>query len=161
MLKKVIVYNFRNTAYFGLLEICKPQSDETVVVTGAAGAVGSIVGQIAKIKGCTVIGITGSAEKEQWLKGLNFDYVLNHKDEKFKEKLSIITPNGVDCFFDNIGGEINPIVIARMNKFGRISICGGSAAYNKTNPDKGIDNVFYLSIKKFTFSNSYIQIRNW
>lgn len=137
MLKKATILICRNTAYFGFLEICKPQFNETVVISGAAGAVGSIVGQIAKIKGCTVIGITGSAEKAEWLKELKFDHVLNYKDDDFKEKLKSSTPKGVDCFFDNVGGEINTLVIARMNKYGRISVCGSSSAYNKKNPDKG------------------------
>lgn len=128
----------RNTAYFGFLEICKPKPGETVVVTGAAGAVGSIVGQIAKIKGCTVIGIAGSDEKGKWLVDeLKFDHFLNYKDEDFENKLEEITPNGVDCYFDNVGGEISTMILTRMNDFGRISVCGAISGYNDSVPTKG------------------------
>ncbi|KAJ3647789.1 hypothetical protein Zmor_019658 [Zophobas morio] len=126
-----------NTAYFGFLEICQPKPGETVVVTGAAGAVGSHVGQIAKIKGCTVIGIAGSDEKGKWLvDDLGFDHFINYKDDKFKEKLEQATPKGVDCYFDNVGGEISSIVISRMNLYGRVSVCGSISGYNDTEPAK-------------------------
>merc|ERR1712183_1227108 len=93
-----------NTAYFGLLEICKPKAGETVVVSGAAGAVGSLVGQIAKIKGCKVIGYAGTDEKCAWLKGLGFDFAFNYKKCKVAETLKTGAPAGVDCYFDNVGG---------------------------------------------------------
>ena len=109
-----------------------------MVVTGAAGAVGSHVGQIAKIKGCTVIGIAGSDEKGKWLvDDLGFDHFINYKDDKFKEKLEQATPKGVDCYFDNVGGEISSIVISRMNLYGRVSVCGSISGYNDTEPAKG------------------------
>lgn len=92
----------RNTAYFGFLEICKPKEGETVVVTGAAGAVGSVVGQIAKIKGCKVIGIAGSDEKGQFLKELGFDHSINYKKPNFAETLAKYSPNGIDSYFDNV-----------------------------------------------------------
>lgn len=121
----------RNSAYFGLLEICKPQPGEIVVVSGAAGAVGFLVGQIAKIKGCKVIGIAGGKEKCDWVtKGFGFDQALDYKDEKFNENLVAITPDGVDVYFDNVGGIISHHVIKRMNNFGRISICGSISSYN-------------------------------
>lgn len=108
------------------------------MVTGAAGAVGSIVGQIAKIKGCTVVGIAGSDEKGRWLtKDLKFDHFINYHDEKFKEKLIDATPNGVDCYFDNVGGEISSIIFSRMNQYGRVSVCGAISAYNDKEPVKG------------------------
>lgn len=95
--------NRRNTAYFGLLEICQPKSGETVVVSGAAGAVGSLVGQIAKIKGCKVIGIAGSDEKGKWLIGdLKFDSFINYKSQDINEALKEVAPEGVDCYFDNV-----------------------------------------------------------
>ncbi|KAI4467484.1 prostaglandin reductase [Holotrichia oblita] len=119
-----------NTAYFGFLEICQPQPGETVVITAAAGAVGSVVGQIAKIKGCTVIGITGSDEKAKWLKTLNFDHVINYKTDDLKTALTRAAPNGIDCYFDNVGGEMSSIIIQRMNMNGRIAICGAITAYN-------------------------------
>lgn len=124
------------TAYFGFLEICKPKPGETVVVTGAAGAVGSLVGQIAKIKGCKVIGFTGSDEKVEWLeKEIGFDKAFNYKTVNVPTALKQIAPKGVDCYFDNVGGEISSQIISQMNLFGRISACGSISAYND-NPTK-------------------------
>jgi len=120
-----------NTAYFGFLEICKPKEGETVVVSGAAGAVGSIVGQIAKIKGCRVIGIAGSDEKAKWLENeLKFDKVINYKTADISKELQAAAPKGVDCYFDNVGGVISSIVLSQMNHRGRISVCGSISAYN-------------------------------
>lgn len=99
-------YIFSNSAYFGLLDICKPKSGETVAVTGAGGAVGYHVGQIAKIKGCTVIGITGSDEKVKWLKDVGFDHVINYKTEDINTSLSAVAPKGIDCYFDNVRRHI-------------------------------------------------------
>lgn len=119
------------TAYFGLLELCQPQSGETVVVTGAAGAVGSLVGQIAKIKGCTVIGFAGSDDKVEWLeKDLGFDKALNYKTVDIATALKEAAPNGVDCYFDNVGGEISSIIMNQMNDNGRVSVCGSISSYN-------------------------------
>ncbi|GJQ76542.1 hypothetical protein Trydic_g2244 [Trypoxylus dichotomus] len=118
-----------NTAYFGLFEICKPQPGETVVVSGAAGAVGSTVGQIAKIKGCRVIGIAGSDEKAQWLKSIGFDNVINYKTDDLGKALAKAAPNGVDSYFDNVGGETSSIVLQNMNKYGRIAVCGAISGY--------------------------------
>lgn len=118
------------SAYFGFLEICQPKAGETVVVTGAAGAVGSIVGQIAKIKGCKVIGFAGSDKKVEWLeKELGFDKAYNYKKIDTITALKEAAPNGVDCFFDNVGGEMFRDVILKMNKFGRVSICGSISNY--------------------------------
>jgi len=120
-----------NTAYFGFLEICQPKTGETVVVSGAAGAVGSHVGQIAKMKGCKVIGIAGSDEKGKWLVDeLGFDHFINYKKADIAKTLAEYAPEGVDCYFDNVGGEISSIVISQMNLFGRISVCGAIAGYN-------------------------------
>merc|ERR1719228_1897502 len=110
-----------NTAYFGLLEICKPKAGETVVVSGAAGAVGSLVGQIAKIKGCKVIGYAGTDEKCKWLKELGFDEAFNYKKVGVAESLSKAAPKGVDCYFDNVGGysevtDILPLCVAKELK---------------------------------------------
>ncbi|CAH2037142.1 unnamed protein product, partial [Iphiclides podalirius] len=119
-------------AYFGLLEICKPKPGETVVVTSAAGAVGSIVGQIARIKGCKVIGFAGSDDKVQWLeKELGFNKAINYKTVDVSKALREAAPGGVDCYFDNIGGEISSIIISQMNKFGRITVCGCISSYNE------------------------------
>nr|CAD7417017.1 unnamed protein product [Timema poppensis] len=99
------ISNYRNTAYFGFLELCQPQPGEVVVVTGAAGAVGSLVGQIAKIKGCKVIGFAGSDEKVKWIKeDLGFDAAFNYKTKDVTEALKESAPDGVDCYFDNFSG---------------------------------------------------------
>lgn len=123
-----------NTAYFGFLEICQPKSGETVVVTGAAGAVGSAVGQIAKIKGCTVIGLAGSEEKCRWLREeLGFDHAINYKSADYRLLLTKAAPKGIDCYFDNVGGEISSVIMQLMNKYGRVSVCGAISAYNDFN----------------------------
>lgn len=120
-----------NTAYFGLLEICEPKEGEVVVVSGAAGAVGSLVGQIAKIKGCKVIGIAGSADKCEWITSeLGFDHSINYKTESVDDLLKKYAPDGIDCYFDNVGGEISSFVINQMRHFGRISVCGSISSYN-------------------------------
>ncbi|XP_018328857.1 prostaglandin reductase 1 [Agrilus planipennis] len=119
------------TANKGFLGLCKPQPGETVVVTTAAGAVGSVVGQIAKIKGCRVVGIAGSDEKGKWLVDvLGFDKFINYKRPDFAKKLKDAAPDGIDCYFDNVGGEISSIILSQMNKFGRISVSGSISAHN-------------------------------
>ena len=120
-----------NTAYFGFLEICDPKEGETVVVTAAAGAVGSLVGQIAKIKGCKVIGFAGSDEKCAWLeKELGFDKAINYKTKELAKALKEAAPKGVDCYFDNVGGELSSIILQQMRPRGRISVCGAISGYN-------------------------------
>jgi len=119
-----------NTAYFGLLEICQPKAGETVVVSGAAGAVGSLVGQIAKIKGCKVIGYAGTDEKCAWLKSLGFDFAFNYKKCEVADTLKTAAPSGVDCYFDNVGGEMSAAVMSAMNTRGRVSVCGAISHYN-------------------------------
>jgi len=119
-----------NTSYFGLLEICQPKAGETVVVSGAAGAVGSLVGQIAKLKGCKVIGFAGSDAKVSWLKTLGFDHAFNYKTCSVGESLASAAPQGVDCYFDNVGGEMTAAVIACMNSRGRVAVCGAISHYN-------------------------------
>lgn len=122
-----------NTAYFGLLEICKPKEGETVAVSGAAGAVGTLVGQIAKMKGCRVVGFAGSKDKCDWLiKDLGFDAAINYKDGNLGKLLKEAAPNGVDCYFDNTGGEISATVLSQMNLFGRVSVCGSISSYNSS-----------------------------
>lgn len=120
-----------NTAYFGFLEICQPKEGETVVVSGAGGAVGSLVGQIAKIKGCKVIGFAGTDDKCRWLeKELGFDKAINYKKADLAKALKEAAPKGVDCYFDNVGGEISSVVLQQMKVFGRISVCGAISGYN-------------------------------
>lgn len=127
------------TAYFGLLEICNPQPGETVVVSGAAGAVGSLVGQIAKIKECRAIGIAGGDDKIEYLtRELGFDGAFNYKNApSYYEKLRELCPNGVDAYFDNVGGEITDAVFRVLNTRARISICGQISQYNLEKPEMG------------------------
>ncbi|XP_054749226.2 prostaglandin reductase 1-like [Lytechinus pictus] len=125
------------TAYFGLLDITDPKPGETVLVSGAAGAVGNVVGQIAKIKGCRVIGSAGSEEKLEYLKELGFDEVFNYKttpdlDAKLKE----LAPDGIDVYFDNVGGEFATAAVLNMKLFGRVSCCGAISGYNLKEPEK-------------------------
>jgi NADPH:quinone reductase len=122
------------TAYFGLMHICKPKKGETVVVSGAAGAVGVVVGQIAKIQGCRVIGIAGSEEKIALLKDkFGFDEAINYKTSKDLQKdIAKVCSNGVDIYFDNVGGEISDAVIANINFNARIALCGQISLYNTT-----------------------------
>lgn len=123
------------TAYFGLLDICGAKSGDTVLVNAAAGAVGSVVGQIAKIKGCKVVGAAGSDDKVAYLKKLGYDVAFNYKTIKsLEETLKKASPDGYDCYFDNVGGEFSNIVIPQMKKFGRIAICGAISTYNLTRP---------------------------
>jgi prostaglandin reductase 1 len=120
-----------NTARFGFLEICQPKEGEIVVVTGAAGAVGSIVGQIAKIKGCKVIGFAGSDDKCKWLEDeVGFDKAINYKSPDVEQQLKAAAPEGIDCFFDNVGGKLGHMINEHMRMFGRISICGAISTYN-------------------------------
>ncbi len=120
-----------NSAYFGFLEICDPKPGEVIVVTTAAGAVGSLVGQLAKLKGCLVIGITGSDEKCDWIKNeFGFDFTINHKSQNLAGKLKEFAPNGIDCYFDNVGGDMSSTIIKQMREFGRISVCGAVSLYN-------------------------------
>uniref|UniRef100_A0A146MD42 Prostaglandin reductase 1 n=2 Tax=Lygus hesperus TaxID=30085 RepID=A0A146MD42_LYGHE len=123
-----------NTAYFGLTELCQPKSGETVCISGAAGAVGSLVGQIAKNLGCKVVGIANKKEKLDWLKSLGFDVVIDYKEEDVDKKLSEKVPQGIDCYFDNVGGEMSSTVLSHMNMFGRVAVCGAIAGYNAKTP---------------------------
>jgi NADPH-dependent curcumin reductase CurA len=119
------------TAYFGLLEVGRPQPGETVVVSGAAGAVGTTVGQIAKIKGCRAVGIAGGADKCRYLVDeLGFDAAIDYKREDVKAALKTHCPQGVHVYFDNVGGEILDVVLTRLARGARIVICGAISQYN-------------------------------
>jgi NADPH-dependent curcumin reductase CurA len=119
------------TAYFGLLDVGRPRAGETVVVSAAAGSVGSIVGQIAKIKGCHVVGIAGGAEKCRWLKDhLGFDAAVDYKEGGVFKALRAAAPNGVDVYFDNVGGDILEACLPQMNVRGRIACCGAISQYD-------------------------------
>lgn len=133
------------TAYFGLLDIGEPKEGETIVVSGAAGAVGSVVGQIAKIKGCRVVGIAGGAEKCAWLTDeLGFDAAIDYKSENLRKRLKVSCPDGIDVYFDNVGGEILDTVLTQINVGARIPFCGAISGYNATEPVPGPYN--YASI---------------
>ncbi|SEP80970.1 hypothetical protein SAMN05216232_0955 [Virgibacillus subterraneus] len=133
------------TAYFGLLDIADPKEGETVVVSGAAGAVGSVVGQIAKIKGAYVVGIAGSNEKIEYLKNeLGFDDAINYKTVDIKTALANACPNGIDVYYENVGGEIGDAVLPLLNKFARIPVCGAISSYNNQEADIGLRVQGYL-----------------
>jgi hypothetical protein len=127
------------TAYFGLLEVGQPKSGETVLVSGAAGAVGSLAGQIAKIKGCRAVGIAGSDDKVDWITSeLGFDAAFNYKTHPgYYAALKSLCPQGIDVYFDNVGGAITDAVFAWMNPLGRVAVCGQIALYNLEKPDLG------------------------
>jgi len=133
------------TGYFGLMDVGQPKPGETVVVSGAAGAVGQTVGQLAKIKGCRAVGIAGGPAKCEWVvKELGFDACIDYKAGPVKEGLKAHCPKGVDIYFDNVGGEILDAVLTRLNRHARIIICGAISQYNNTEPVRGPAN--YLSL---------------
>lgn len=133
------------TAYFGLLDVGKPQAGETVLVSGAAGSTGSVVAQIARIKGCRVIGIAGGSEKCEWLKtACKLDSVIDYKAEDIDQRLAQLAPEGVDVFFDNVGGSTLETAIAHMAQHGRIVLCGAISGYNDAEPSPGPRNLTRL-----------------
>src|SRR5579872_4004975 len=138
------------TAYFGLLEIGRPRAGETVVVSGAAGAVGSLAGQIAKIQGCRAVGIAGSDQKIAWIRDeLGFDAGFNYKTTTdYKAKLAELCPQGVDVYFDNVGGPITDAVFPQLNTGARIVVCGQIAQYNAEKPETGPRQMGYLIAKR-------------
>ena len=130
------------TAYFGMLDIGKPQPGETVVVSGAAGATGMVAAQIARIRGARAIGIAGGAEKCAWLRdAARLDAAIDYKSEDVGARLSAECPNGIDVFFDNVGGEILDQVLARLALRARIVLCGGISGYNEKEPPPGPRNL--------------------
>ena len=137
------------TAYFGLLDLGDPKPGETVLVSGAAGATGSVAGQIAKIKGCRVVGIAGGQDKCNWLKGeLSFDEVIDYKSEDVDKKIAEYCPNKVDVFFDNVGGDILEAALNHINMKARVVLCGGISGYNATEPQPGPSNIMNLVIMR-------------
>lgn len=133
------------TAYFGLLEVGQPKAGETVVVSGAAGAVGQTVGQVARIKGCRVVGIAGGQAKCDFVVNeLKFDACIDYKGASLRDGLKEHCPKGVDVYFDNVGGDILDTVLTRINRHARIVVCGAISQYNNTTPVKGPSN--YLSL---------------
>jgi NADPH-dependent curcumin reductase CurA len=123
------------TAWVGLLDICQPKAGETVVVSAASGAVGSVVGQIARLKGCRAVGIAGGPAKCGYVvKELGFDACVDYKAGRLNDDLKAALPKGIDCYFENVGGEILDAALRRMNPFSRIAVCGLISQYNATDP---------------------------
>ena len=149
------------TAYFGLLDVGKMEEGDTVVVSGAAGAVGSVAGQIAKIKGAgRVIGIAGGTEKCAWLRDeLGFDEAIDYKTENVAQALRRAAPDGVDVYFDNVGGEILDAVLTRLARGARIVICGAISQYNATGPVRGPSN--YLALLVYRASMTGMVVFDW
>tara|TARA_Y100000994_G_scaffold73783_2_gene60597 strand:+ start:4582 stop:5577 length:996 start_codon:yes stop_codon:yes gene_type:complete len=154
------------TAYFGFLDVCSPKPGDTVVVSAASGAVGAIVGQIAKIMGCKVIGIAGSDVKTDYcLYELGFDNVINYKTDNILTKISEYAPSGVDIYFDNVGGEISDNVISNLSIGARIAICGQISLYNLEENEKGdrvgstllINQASMTGFLVFQFKSRYLE----
>jgi len=139
------------TAYFGLLEVGELKEGDAVLVSGAAGAVGSVVGQIAKIKNCKVIGIAGGSDKCKYLVDeLGFDEAIDYKSDNVASKLKEYFPKGIDVYFDNVGGEILDLALTRLAFHARIVICGAISQYNNTSPIKGPSNYLSLLVNRAT-----------
>lgn len=145
------------TAYFGLLHVGKPKSGETVVVSAAAGSVGSLVGQIAKLKGCRVVGVAGGKDKCNWLTSeLGFDAAVDYKSEPVFKALKAAAPNGIDVYFDNVGGDILEACLAQMNLRGRIACCGAISAYDGAAPATGPRGIPGLIVVKRLIMQGFI-----
>ncbi len=162
------------TAYFGLLDIGQPKAGETVVVSGAAGATGSVAGQIARIKGCRVVGLAGTADKCKWVThDLGFDACLNYKTENIAARLKQTCPKGIDVYFDNVGGEILDTVLTMINRRARIVLCGAISMYNATELPPGPKNYLALMLQRARmegfiitdylprFPEAFTQISDW
>jgi NADPH-dependent curcumin reductase CurA len=145
------------TAYFGLLEVGKPKAGETVVVSGAAGAVGSVVGQIAKIQGCRVVGIAGGVDKCRYLVDkLGFDAAIDYKTEDVRAMLKATCPDGIHVFFDNVGGDILEAALARLARHARVVICGAISQYNATGAMKGPANYLSLLVNRASMTGMVV-----
>ena len=137
------------TAYFGLLDLGKPKAGETVVVSGAAGATGSVAAQIAKIQGCRVVGIAGGAEKCRWLtEQAHLDAAIDYKREDVARRLRELCPKGIDVYFDNVGGEILDAALANLAQRARIVLCGGISGYNEATPAPGPRNLLNVVVTR-------------
>jgi NADPH-dependent curcumin reductase CurA len=137
------------TAYFGLLEVGQPQPGDTVVVSGAAGATGSVAGQIAKLKGCRAVGIAGTDEKCRWVTAdLGFDACINYRTDDVAARLRQTCPQGIDVYFDNVGGEILDIALSQIRRGARVILCGAISMYNATELPPGPRNYLQLMLKR-------------
>ncbi len=145
------------TAYFGLLDVGKLTEGDTVVVSGAAGAVGSVVGQLAKLKGHRVVGIAGGPEKCAWLTDeLGFDAAIDYKSQDVKKALREAAPKGVDLYFDNVGGDILDDVLTQLRRNARIVICGAISQYNATSGPKGPSNYLSLLVNRASMTGMVV-----
>lgn len=141
------------TAYFGLLDVGRPEPGQTVAVSGAAGSVGSLVGQIARIRGCRAVGIAGGPGKCDWLTGeLDFDAAVDYRAGELRAALKTAAPAGIDVFFDNVGGEILDVALTRLSRGARIVICGAISQYNATDAVAGPSNYLSLLVKRATMT---------
>ena len=136
------------TAYYGLFELGTPKEGEIVFVSGAAGAVGSTAGQMAKITGCRVIGSAGSDEKLAWLRELGFDAVFNYRERGAREALAELAPDGIDIYFDNVGGDHLEAAMGALRTYGRVVACGSISRYNDVEPTPGPRNMFMVVTKR-------------
>jgi len=136
------------TAYYGLFELGQPQEGETVFVSGAAGAVGSAAGQMAKIAGCRVVGSAGSAAKIEWLRELGFDAAFDYRKHPVREALAAAAPEGIDVYFDNVGGDHLEAAIGALHTYGRVAACGSVSRYNDVEPSPGPRNMFMVVTKR-------------
>ncbi|HYI75809.1 MAG TPA: NADP-dependent oxidoreductase [Gaiellaceae bacterium] len=148
------------TAWYGLFVLGRPQEGETVFVSGAAGAVGSAAGQMAKVAGCRVIGSAGSEEKLEWLRELGFDAVFNYREQSARAALGELAPDGIDVYFDNVGGDHLEAAIGALRAHGRVVACGSISRYNDAEPSPGPRNMFMvvtkrLRIEGFIISDHY------
>ena len=144
------------TAYFGLLDIGKPVAGNTVVVSGAAGAVGSVVGQIAKIHGCRAVGIAGGPDKCRYLGEIGFDAAIDYKAGDVKARLREHCPKGIDVFFDNVGGDILDAALTQLARRARVIICGAISQYNNTTPVKGPSNYLSLLVNRASMTGMVV-----
>ncbi len=137
------------TAYFGMLDVGEPVEGDHVLISGAAGATGSVAGQIARLKGCRVVGLAGSQEKCDWLVNeLGFDAAINYRDEDVEAQVAELFPKGINVFYDNVGGEILDIALANLAHHARVVICGGISRYNLTGEIPGPKNYFNLVFRR-------------
>ncbi len=145
------------TAYFGLLDVGKPEPGQTVVVSGAAGSVGSIAGQIARIKGCRAIGIAGGPDKCSWLTGeLGLDAAIDYKGEDVRTRLRELAPDRIDVFFDNVGGEILESALSRLARGARVVLSGAISSYNAAGPPSGPANYMQLLVARASMTGFVI-----
>ncbi len=148
------------TAYYGLFELGQPQEGEIVFVSGAAGAVGSAAGQMAKIAGCRVVGSAGSLAKIEWLRELGFDEAFDYRERPVREALAEVAPEGIDVYFDNVGGDHLEAAIGALHTYGRVVACGSVSRYNDVEPSPGPRNMFMVVTKRLRIQG-YIINDHW